>query len=174
MFDSLCSGVMISGSLVTSETGKFVDTEGTSNGISSATDRAWLGALRRNSQVVLTSGKTFRAESYRMPKTADLAVLSNAGVSTHDLVIPEGRNLHLLGPMESFTAGVHKLRQLGYGRIHLEFGPTGMREVLGSNLRPSVFLSGPSRQSLELAADNLGARLQYLCLVEGLHLGLVR
>jgi hypothetical protein len=174
ILDALCAGTLISASLVVSDEGLFVDPDGVSLGISSTTDRAWLAALRRNCEVVLTSGKTYRAEGYRMPKSANLAVISREFVDTSDLVVGEGRLVHVLGEMRDVSDAIRELGSLGYSRIHVEFGPTAMRDLLASGVRVSLYLSGPSQRSLEQAARALGASIEHLAQVDDLHLGLAR
>ena len=174
ILDALCAGSLISASLVVSDEGFFVDPDGVSLGISSKTDRAWLAALRRNCEVVLTSGRTFRAEGYRMPKSANLAILSRDFVDTSRLIVGEGQRLHVLGEMPAVSDATRELVSLGYSRIHVEFGPTSMRELLASDVRVSLFLSGPSERSLEQAAQALGSNIEHLAQVDDLHLGLAR
>jgi len=174
ILDALCAGALISASLVVSDEGLFVDPDGVSLGISSKTDRAWLAALRRNCEVVLTSGRTYRAEGYRMPKSANLAILSREFVDTSHLVVGEGQRLHVLGEMPSVSEAIRELVSLGYSRIHVEFGRTSMRELLASEVRVSLFLSGPSERSLEQAAQALGTNIEHLAQLDDLHLGLAR
>ena len=172
--DALCSGLELSASLVATQDGQFSGIDGTSNSVSNPVDRAWLAALRRNSEVVLTSGETFRAENYRMPKVADLAVLSRVGVSSDHLQPKAGQRLHLLGELYSYVEAVVELKRRGYRRIHVEFGPTGMRDLIASKIGISVMLSGPSRTAIVKASESLAARFDYLCEVDGLHLGIAR
>lgn len=171
--ESLASGVRISASLVVSESGQFSGEEGSSKSLSSSVDRLWLSTLRKASQVVLTSGETFRVEQYRMPKTADLAVLTRTELDTSGLQPSAQQSVHLLRS-PSFEAAVADCQALGYQDIHIEFGPTGIMALLASQLRFTLFLSGPSAHSLEVAAESLGAKPSHLCQVGGLHLAKAR
>ena len=123
--------------------------------------------------MVLTSGKTFRIEQYRMPKTADLAVLTRTDLDISGLRPTAEQSIHLLGS-SSFEAAIADVQNLGYQNIHVEFGPTGIAALLASPLRFTLFLSGPSSRSIELAAKSLGARASLLCEVDGLHLAKAR
>lgn len=174
ILDSFVSGASISASLVVSDQGLFSGEHGTSKTLSDPVDKLWLSALRRHSQIVLTSGKTFRVEQYRMPKTADLAVLTTKELDTSRLEPRPEQSLHLLKSSASFEGSITDLQAVGYTRIHVEFGPTGIKALLASELRFTLFLSGPSFEALELAAKNLGAKASQLCVVDGLHLAKAR
>lgn len=172
--NALVAGAELTASLVVSEQGDFVDAEGTSKGLGSPADRVWLGALRRQSQVVLTSGATFRAEAYRMPKTADLAVLTRKQLDSSHLEPKTGQHFHLLGGQDSYRSSISTLQGIGYERIHVEFGPAGMKELLSSGPSISLFLSGPSHKATELAAQKLGVSSIQLCETDGLSLSIAR
>lgn len=123
----LFAGVYTTGSLVFRD-GNLWDNDGSSEQITWPEDRLVLSALRRNSEVVLTSGKTARAEKLRMPKTAKLAIASR----TNDLTgtnLETNENLLLLGELSSLKSAVEILRSKGFTSIQVEFGPTGMREI---------------------------------------------
>ena len=174
VLDALVSGVRISASLVVSEAGDFSGEEGSSKTLSSAADTLWLSALRRNSQIVLTSGMTFRIEQYRMPKTADLAVLTRSELDLSGLAPRPEQRTHLLQSSTSFESSVADVQSLGYERVHIEFGPTGIAALLRSGLAFTLFLSGPSTNSIERAAERLGAKVTQLGVVDGLHLAKAR
>lgn len=174
LLDSLCSGAKLTASLVVSDAGDFVGATNSSKELSSVTDRAWLAALRRNSQVVITSGKTFRAEAYRMPKTADLSVLTRTELPSDHLAPKPGQKLHILRDAESYEAAVQDLLKLNYERIHIEFGPQGIKQLLTSGLEFSLFLSGPSPEALEKSAGSLGATARQLCRINDLYLAIAR
>lgn len=53
--------------------------DGTSGSLSNPADRAVLGAIRAESDVVLLGAATLRAEGYLMPRTARLAVVTASG-----------------------------------------------------------------------------------------------
>lgn len=64
---------------VTSITGNAAGPDGTSDLLSSRTDRAVLGVIRRLSDVVLVGASSVRAEGYLLPRTAPLAVITGSG-----------------------------------------------------------------------------------------------
>ncbi|MEO6505562.1 MAG: dihydrofolate reductase family protein [Terrimesophilobacter sp.] len=64
---------------VTSITGNAAGTDGTSDPLSSRTDRAVLGVIRRLSDVVLVGASSVRAEGYLLPRTTPLAVITGSG-----------------------------------------------------------------------------------------------
>jgi hypothetical protein len=172
--EAIVSGVRLSASLVVSEAGEFSGESGSSKALSSAADKLWLSALRRNSQIVLTSGRTFRIEQYRMPKTADLAVLSRSEVDLSGLTPRPEQRIHLLLNSVSFEGSVADVQSLGYERVHIEFGPTGISALLRSELAFTLFLSGPSGHSIQRAAEILGAKVTPLGVVDGLQLAKAR
>ncbi len=53
--------------------------DGTSDSLASPADRRILGAIRRAADVVLVGAATVRAEGFRVPKTARLAVVTASG-----------------------------------------------------------------------------------------------
>lgn len=65
--------------LVASVNGSAAGTDGTSNTLTSRTDRKILGAIRRLSDVVLVGASSVRAEGYLLPRTAPLAVVTGSG-----------------------------------------------------------------------------------------------
>ncbi len=65
--------------LITTITGATAGADGTSETITSRTDRFVLGAIRRSSDVVVVGARTVRVEGYLLPKTARLAVVTATG-----------------------------------------------------------------------------------------------
>jgi len=65
--------------LVTTITGSTAGDDGTSNSITSRTDRYVLGAIRRSADVVLVGAETVRAEGYMLPKAVRLAIVTSSG-----------------------------------------------------------------------------------------------
>lgn len=128
----LINRAKITASFVVDKNGLTVNELGNSSGLGNATDLALLRALRANAEVVFTSGLTARADSYRMPKTADLAIFTRAGVDNLELDPAEGKKLSLIGPdrAASYSEALEELRRLGYRKIQLEFGLMGFAELL--------------------------------------------
>jgi hypothetical protein len=120
------SEARITTSFVVDEFGAVANSEGNSKGLGNDTDLELLKALRANSEVVLTSGLTARNENYRMPRHADLAIFTAAGVSQLDLKPRAGQKLQILTPptVASYLEALQAI-QSRYSQIHIEFGPKG-------------------------------------------------
>lgn len=125
------SNASITTSFVVDGNGNFVNDQGTSRGLGNKTDLALLGVLRRNSEVVLTSGLTARNDGYVMPKTADLAIFTVQGVADLHLQEKPGQRFHLIGPPKanSYLEALDETVKLGYQKIQLEFGPKGLNAL---------------------------------------------
>ncbi len=145
------AGFSITASLVCDENGNTVDLSGSSAGLGNATDLALLIALRRKSQVVLTSGATFRADQYRFPKFEDLAVLTRGSI---EIDVPTERRLLILD--SSYSKAVDDLIAEGYSRMHIEFGLTGIHELVSQNRLDALFLSSTSSIGVQTLAQKLG------------------
>jgi riboflavin biosynthesis pyrimidine reductase len=65
--------------MITTITGATAGADGTSNTITSRTDRFVLGAIRRNADVVVVGAETVRAEGYLLPRSARLAIVTSTG-----------------------------------------------------------------------------------------------
>ncbi len=166
-FKQLAKGFQVTASLVCDAQGNTVDGIGRSKGIGNATDLALLVALRRQAEVILTSGTTFRADEYRFPKFADLAVLTNKGVY---IAVPAGQRLHQLN--SSYVAAVEDLRRLSYTRIHVEYGFNGISELVNRRKLDALVLSSPTRQGVPILAAKLCVNPVYIELND-LYVGLV-
>jgi hypothetical protein len=166
-FKQLVSGFAITASLVCDEQGRTVSALGSSKGLGNATDLELLIALRRQASVVLTSGATFRADQYRFPRSADLAVLSRQSV---DIEVPAGRKLHLIA--SGFGEAIDELLNRQYGRIHVEYGLAGITEVVAKGLLDALFLSSKSRDGVQRLSKNLGVEPTFIELSD-LYIGLV-
>ena len=170
---SLLAGSGHTASLVCSPSGEFVDSSGTSKDLGGQVDKLWLGALRSGVDVVLTSGRTYRAEQYRMPKRADLAVLSRQSVDQSNLVLSEGQSVFDFTNSDYVKAAV-ELSNNGYERIHIEFGPTGISALVQSAFEFDLWLSGLSDTAVELGARKFGLEAQIIARVDGLSIARAR
>lgn len=65
--------------LITTITAATAGADGTSDTITSRTDRYILGAVRRAADVVVVGAQTVRAEGYLLPKSARLAIITSTG-----------------------------------------------------------------------------------------------
>jgi len=77
--------------MITTITGATSGEDGTSETITSRTDRYVLGAVRRAADVVVVGAQTVRAEGYLLPKSARLAIVTNSGDLGEDGLRTEGR-----------------------------------------------------------------------------------
>jgi len=166
-FRELVSGFAITASLVSDQHGSTVSSEGSSAGLGNDTDRSLLVALRRQSQVILTSGKTFRSDRYKFPKHSDLAVLSNQEL---DISVPDGQKLIL--SQQGYQQALMDLRSKVYKRVHVEYGITGIRALLEVKALDALLLS--SRHKSGVVALAMELKLQPILLeLEDLYVGLV-
>lgn len=130
--EELIQGSSITTSFVVGPLGQITNESGNSAGLGNETDLTLLRALRANAEIVLTSGLTARADNYRMPRSADLAIFTSAGVSSLVLNPRPGQNLVLIdGQLASnYLEALQHIRELGYRRIHVEFGIRGLAEII--------------------------------------------
>ncbi len=166
-FRELTSGFQVTASLVADENGNTVSSEGNSSGLGNSTDLSLLVALRRKSQVILTTGKTFRSDRYKFPKYADLAVLT---IQELKLSAPEGQELILsnLGYLQTLT----DLRLKGYKRVHVEYGITGISALVKAKALDALLLSSREKSGVLALASELNVKPLLLAL-EDLYVGLV-
>jgi hypothetical protein len=122
-FETLDAGP-VTASVVVSASGQAISAAGNSKGLGNKTDLELLKWFRRRSQVILTSGLTAELENYRMPQSAQLAILSKTERSYPGLA-DNLKDVMLLKGVDSYQAAITRLADLGYQRIHTEFGPTG-------------------------------------------------
>ena len=132
----------LTASLVLGQDGNHVDVNGTSKLLGGPADLELLKYFRSRSSWVLTTGATARAERYRIPSKAKLAVLSRQG----ELALPEtldASEVNVLGsdfPMSIASAILH-LENLDPGGIHLEFGPQTLLTAHAEIDRLQIILS---------------------------------
>lgn len=159
--------------LIASVDGSVQGVDGTSESLSSRADRAILGAIRAESDVVLVGAATLRAEGYLLPRTARLAVVTASGelgsaevgdVDDPDKVIvlaPErarARVSETLGAPHTFLAlplaesgtidlhaAIVALEAAGAPHIVCEGGPTLVAELLDAGLVGELCVSTSPR-----------------------------
>ena len=166
-FRELVSGFGITASLVSDKHGNTVSNEGSSAGLGNSTDLSLLVALRRQSQVILTTGKTFRSDRYKFPKHADLAVLTNQELK---ISTPDGQKLIVsnLGYQQTLT----NLILGGYKRVHVEYGITGISVLVKAKALDALLLSSRDRSGVVALASALNVE-PILLELEDLYVGLV-
>lgn len=153
--------------LIASVNGNAAGVDGTSDGLTSTTDRRILGAIRRLADIVIVGASSVRMEGYFLPKTAPLAIVTGSGnLSGHQLPadLEEGRVIVLCppdaldtlrrslgspavtvitlpGPPLDPNAMIAALRERGYASIVCEGGPSLAGQLLDSGLVDELCLS---------------------------------
>ena len=133
--------------LVQGALGEFVDEWGSSRGISNSLDLERLLALRAFSDVVVTDGETARKELYRVPRVADLAVITRKGYTPR--ASDSGRKYVEL--RQSPQDAVRSLIDSGYKRILLEVGPNLLRSLVLAGLVDQICLTNTGGSSADLS-----------------------
>lgn len=83
--------------LVSSVNGSAAGQDGTSESLTNRVDRKILGVIRRSSEVVLIGAASVRAEGYRLPRTAPLAIVTSSGdLGAHELELAADRAVPLV------------------------------------------------------------------------------
>jgi riboflavin biosynthesis pyrimidine reductase len=83
--------------LVSSVNGSAAGQDGTSESLTNRVDRKILGVIRRSSEVVLIGAASVRAEGYRLPRTAPLAIVTSSGdLGAHELELATDRAVPLV------------------------------------------------------------------------------
>lgn len=145
--------------MVVDSVGSFVDSSGSSRGISNDLDRKLIGHLRRQSDVIVTGGNTARVEQYRVPSHCSLAVISSS------FQIPDDRFMRLANPENAIA----ELKSRGFEHILLETGPTLSKFFLEQGTVDEFCLT-VTGGSLEVAAKTLASFNADLALTEALEL----
>jgi hypothetical protein len=151
-------GFPITASLVADAQGSTTNSTGNSKGLGNAVDLQLLLALRRKSDVVATSGRTFLAEEYKMPSESDLAVFSRSPVDVTHLATGQKQKLHVFEGASGgskISSSVAILQGLGYEKIHCEFGEFGTAELIQNHCLDALFLSSRSSRGADLLAAKL-------------------
>ena len=135
---------------------------GSSDDVSNALDRAVLVHLRKISDVIVTSGKTARAENLRASKHAPMVVLTQSGEGLeHMLNGPDAKPVTLLVPGGSLLADLHPrsvlthLRAGECSQILLEFGPRLIALWSEAGLIDEVCLTVTGQPNSEATARSL-------------------
>ncbi len=156
--------------MVTDVSGSAAGSDGTSESLTSRSDRKVLGVIRELSDVVLVGAASVRAEGYQLPRRSRLAVLTSSGdLSGHRLkgdgagdvvvVCPESsadRALATLPGAEilpvatdgvrlSVRDAIAALRETGLTTIVCEGGPSLAAQLLNADLVDEVCLTTSPR-----------------------------
>ena len=146
--------------MVQGGSGEFVDKSGSSRGISNALDLERLLALRTLSDVVVTDGETARKEQYRVPRQADLAVITKCGFTPRDSDSAQKYVELRMHPAEAVGA----LIESGYQRILLEVGPNILHSLVEAGLVDQICLTNTSGSNADLSC--LGVRMAKQVFIE--------
>ena len=128
---------LVRANLVQGEAGQFADSNGSSRGLSNEIDLARLLQLRKLCDVLVTDGETARLESYRVPASCDLAVVTKRGFNPS----ASGSNKSYLELKMSPTEAITSLVSRGYERILLEVGPNVLSELIRFGLVDQLCLT---------------------------------
>jgi riboflavin biosynthesis pyrimidine reductase len=150
--------------LVASIDGSAQGDDGTSESLSSRADRAVLGAIRAESDVVLVGAATLRTEGYLLPRTARLAVLSASGELGAARVgeVTDADKLLVIGPAAAREPAATTLAA-PHRFIELETAPDGRARLFealdalrGLGAPRIVSEGGPSLAAALIAAGLVG------------------
>jgi len=133
--------------------GSFVDSLGSSRGISNALDRELLLEVRLVADVVVTDGETARREGYRVPKSCDLAVITRTGYAP----VPGLSKKHYVELRTSPAEAIRELLKSGYQKILIECGPSLVAEMISAGLIDQLCLTNTSRSKADLSALGISA-----------------
>ena len=93
------AGIRVRLNMIASVNGSSIGSDGTSETLTNRVDRTILGVIRAQADVVLVGAASVRAEGYRVPKRAPLAIVSSSGdLAGHRLEVQEGARVLLLLP----------------------------------------------------------------------------
>lgn len=121
--------------LVSNEYGLIVGQEGNSSGIGNQVDLQLLMALRSKADVICTTGRTARAESYKASRFAPLAFLTKSRDSLAEIpaVVEPGSHENIfLEPhdrLDAFNWANTELKNMGLTAILFEGGPSSLEAL---------------------------------------------
>jgi riboflavin biosynthesis pyrimidine reductase len=84
--------------MITTLTGAAAGSDGTSDTLTSPTDRAILGIIRAHADVVVVGAATVRAEGYLLPRRARLAIVTTTGALDGHRLSDAGNRVVLVCP----------------------------------------------------------------------------
>lgn len=157
---------------VASVTGSAAGSDGTSETLTSASDRRILGVIRELSDVVLVGAASVRAEGYQLPRRSRLAVVTTSGdLGGHQLSQDDSQRVIVVCPA-SATAKVHETLPGAEILTVVSVGGRLSMEDLIDSLRGAGFASIVCEGGPALASQLLSAGLvDELCLTTSPQLG---
>lgn len=152
--------------LVVALSGSAVGPDGTSNSLTSRTDRRILGVIRELSDAIVVGAQTVRAEGYQIPKRTRLAIVTSSGdfnghrleagqshlvtvvcpptaVETIRAQLPDAEILTVDAPSGHIEAValVEALRAAGYRSLVCEGGPSLASSIIAAGLLDDACLT---------------------------------
>lgn len=127
--------------LVSNEDGLLVGQDGNSKGIGNHVDLQLLMALRSKADVICTTGKTARAESYKASRFAPLAFLTKSRESLSEIpaVVEPGSHENIFiepsADIDPFIWANTALNNKGLTSILFEGGPSSLEALWSSDLQ---------------------------------------
>jgi len=134
----------VTASLVVDDMGQSTSELGNSQGIGNEKDLELLLWFRSRAEIVLTSGITAEAENYKYPSRAELAILTNSKRNYPRLSESMERVTFLSN--QSFAQAINSLKDMGFTKIHTEFGATGFKSLADESV--SCFVSSKTQQGI--------------------------
>ena len=146
--------------LVTTLDGRVTGDDGTSESLTAGADRMILGVIREHADAVLVGAQSVRAEGYRLPKRARLAVVSMTGdLRGHGFEPREGAPpVLVLAPTAAADAVARSLGDIAHEHVPVSDrdGALAVPDLLaalrGHGVTRLVCEGGPSLAALLLAA----------------------
>ena len=126
--------------LVSNEDGLIVGQDGSSKGIGNQVDLQLLMALRSKADVICTTGRTARVESYKASRFAPLAFLTKSRESLSEIpaVIEPGSHANIFieprAGIDPFNWANKELNNMGFTSILFEGGPSSLEDLWLVNL----------------------------------------
>jgi hypothetical protein len=132
----------ITASMVVDQSGSHLGPDGTSKSLGGESDFELLMLFRKRAGTVLTTGLTARSESYRLPSSSALAILTRSTAETLPMEL-QVEQVRLIGGETVITPAesVQQLMTSSPTPIHIEFGPTALIETLRSRNDVRAFIS---------------------------------
>ena len=141
--------------LVSNEDGLIVGQDGSSKGIGNQVDLQLLMALRSKADVICTTGRTARAESYKASRFAPLAFLtkSRESLSKISAVVEPGSHANIFieprAGIDPFNWANKELNNMGFTSILFEGGPSSLEHLWLADLPIQLVFSIAECQEAE-------------------------
>lgn len=141
--------------LVSSESGLLVGQDGNSKGIGNQVDLQLLMALRSKADVICTTGKTARAETYKASRFAPLAFLTKSRESLSELpaVVEPGSHENIFieprAGIDAFNWANTELNNKGFKSVLFEGGSSSLEALWLADISVQLVFSIANCQKAE-------------------------